>query len=230
MVYAGESIPAAFSRPRVSNTVEATLATRIETTISAAGVVVLNYYASLDSSCVAEVDTITIAAGSDGDLYAIAVSDDVLIQPQYAVHKMSAGQTAAQIATALAAQLNGFQTIKALAAADVITVTSEIPGRTLTISVADSTTPGNLTVAQTVAPSGTSIERKVAVAEVKPSVKDVAGNPEKNGTVSFLGRVFHMDTDGMTVLNPSAGFGLLGTDSLRTLDAFQTAAGIARST
>jgi hypothetical protein len=112
---------------------------------------------------VSQVNTITITAGSTGNDYLIGISDgtnDAIVS-----YVQQSGDTATVIAARLLEEINGVPSASALvsgtASANVLTLTSDLPGVTITYDVSGSTTPGNIVVAQTTAASGTAKMRKI---------------------------------------------------------------------
>lgn len=138
---------------------------RVRTQITEGGVVkdVLEAWADFGGA-VSQVNTMTITAGSTGDDYLIGVTagdDSAIIS-----YTQRSGDTATTIAARLLEEINGVPSASALvsgtAAANVLTLTSDLPGVTITYDVGGSTTPSNIVVAQTTAASGTAKMRKVA--------------------------------------------------------------------
>lgn len=110
----------------------------------------------------AQVDTLTLTAGTAGDIYALDIT--VGGTTESVEYVMMAGDTADDIAAAIAAEFSSADMTLAAAAAssNVVTVTSASPGSAATLDVTRSTTPGNIAVANTVAASGTGNSIKVA--------------------------------------------------------------------
>jgi len=107
-------------------------------------------------------DTVTVTAGSAGEIYALDIT--VGGTTESVDYVMMAGDTADDIAAAIAAEFSSADITLAAASVsgNVVTVTSASPGSTATLDVSRSTTPGNFAVANTVAASGTGNSVKVA--------------------------------------------------------------------
>ena len=137
---------------------------RVRTQITEGGVVkdVLEAWADFGGA-VSQVNTMTITAGSTGDDYLIGITaggNSAIVS-----HTQRSGDTATTIATRLLEEINGVPSASALvsgtAATNVLTLTSDLPGATITYDVSGSTTPSNIVVAQTTAASGTAKMRKI---------------------------------------------------------------------
>lgn len=116
---------------------------------------------------VAQVNTLTITAGTTGDDYIVDISNGTV--SAIATYTMQTGDTATIIASRIAEEINGLASTSALVSATVagavITITADNPGVAITYDVSESTTPANLVVAQTTASSG--VAKMGKVSEVK---------------------------------------------------------------
>lgn len=116
---------------------------------------------------VSQVNTVTLTAGSVGDDYILEVSDGT--NSAIVSYVQQTGDTATTIGARLLEEINGVPSVSDLISGavltNVLTLTADLPGVTITYDVSASTTPANLVVAQTTAASGTAKMRKVA--EVK---------------------------------------------------------------
>lgn len=141
-----------------------TAATKITTSIITEGgkeKTLVAYWTDFGGA-IAQVDTATVTAGIAGDIYQIAITSGATTE--FVEYVMNTGDTADDIAAALASEFNNSDVTLSAAtvASNVVTITSTNPGDVVTLDAAGSTTPANLVVANTVAASGTGNLVKVA--------------------------------------------------------------------
>jgi hypothetical protein len=219
-----------YDRPVSTPTTSTVLPLRVEADVDATGKTVINLYATLDPANVAEVNTVVITAGATGDIYTLTVVDNVLTTEYQASYKQRSGDTATTIAAALATQLNASPIVKATAATGTVTVTSEIPGRNVTLAKTDSTVATNLVITTTTPPSGTVLEKKVGTLEVTVGVLTGQADENNNGLVFFNGKdIWYTATSDVTIQKQTTTPGRIGSNSPLTLDAIQTANGVVRA-
>lgn len=122
---------------------------------------VVTYWADFGGAT-AQVDTATVTAGTVGDVYQIAITSGG--STEFVEYVQNTGDTADDIAEALAVEFSGTDVslAAAVASANVITLTGANPGDSITYDVTSSTTPANLAIASTTAASGTGNVVKVA--------------------------------------------------------------------
>lgn len=151
----------------------------------------IDQYISLDASAVPQVNTITIVAGTVGDVYSVNVQVDTLV---FAVaYIQQTGDNAAVIASRLGAFLDKFEFIETLIVGTLITITSNRPGMALTLSNAQSTNTANvdLTLIEAAVPSASGgatvgvLTRKVSTTRLVYGV-DVDGNPTIDTTIEWF--------------------------------------------
>lgn len=202
-----------------SSTTATTVKTRSEVeSVGTDGVTKQVFTITADDAAVANVYTVTVTAGSVDDVYYVKVVDNVNATPcPPAVYLQATGDTATTIANNLVQLLNANPLIRATNAAGVITVTSEYPGRELTITNTKSTTVGNVVISEVTPESGVATTRKLCDLYTKLITNDA-------GYVEVQGRVDTYDVDGSTVLT-TGSYGRVGSQHTKTLNAFQADAG-----
>lgn len=171
---------------------------------------------NLDPSAVEEVTTLTITAGVTNDLFAVTIAGDTYI------YKQKAGDTADIVATELAKRADANPKVKATAAANVVTLTGVVAGETLAITDGGSTTPANMTIAETTAASGTAKYRKLSEVVLLPGVDNQKFYP-----------MYTIKTGWFTGADPATEANQpVSTKTekyLVSLDAIQTTEGVARA-
>lgn len=221
----------AYARPAVTVTTDITVRKEIKVVTNNGNRLVaelwetLNVDSELASPAIANVLTITISQGSDGDIYSVVVDDGVGADEGYAFLQIGTPGAAA-IAAGLAKALDASPYVVATASAAVITVTGVIPGRDITLDVTNSTTAGNLVVAQVTAQSGTAVYRKMAELTVDFDIFSQSGSPQ-NGVQKCLAQIKWYNGEDPAVLERTGASTELG-NSIQTLDAVMTANGISR--
>lgn len=217
-----------FERPAAEQTVPTQLKVRTVASIDTNGVVAVDYFFGLNPDAVAEVHSATITVGATGDLYILETTDPTLTAPFTAVYRQRAGDTASLIAARLAERINLSPHVRATASAGIITLTSEFPGRDLTVGKAGSTDEAKIVLAVVTNASGTEVERRVARHESQMTVASNTTDPQRSGIPNVETRTFFYQVNGTTALNPNVEFRKVSTGNTVTLDAFQTDANILR--
>jgi hypothetical protein len=206
-----------YDRPTSAIVTATTLETDYQISFPSANTVRITQNLTLDPSAVAQVSTVTLSAGSNGD--DIAVHLTVGGTTWIYRHKKAAGDTVTTMAAFLATLINTNPNVAATSAAGVITITSAIPGQAFTLANTDSSTVGNVVIATTTANSGTTLHRKVVDLDVSFTV-----NTNKFPTVTLGGNWYNGAASPVVVLPVSN----LTTAGPRSIDTLQTDAGIPR--
>ena len=209
-----------YDRPKSVLTTAQNLATEYRLAATAeANQMLIDQWVSLDPDNVAQVTTITITAGADGDLYDLEVDDGV--NPDVYSYRQKGAMSATDIAMALARRLDLHPAIRATSANNIITATGVVPGVAITFDEANSTTPGNLIIADTTTANGTPLTRLISRTTINWQT-DPTGNPKVNYQTTFYNgnETPEVNNNGPLVE---------GKGSL-SLDNIQTANGIARPT
>lgn len=177
-----------YGRPRTSATLPVTLATSYEILPATdPNETSEDFYMDLDPDTVAQVSTITIAAGSTNDLYTVSIADGTTTNIY--TYRQEAADTATIIAASLAELLDLHPGVRVTSATNVITVTGVHGGVVITIDVSASTTPGNAVVATPTAAVGTPLFVKIATVTTTKILTEasagVNGYPRVIMSVSF---------------------------------------------
>jgi hypothetical protein len=172
---------------------------------------IVQQYLSLDPDNVAQQNTITITAGSDGDIYDVEI-DDGTNNDSYS-YRQTGTMSASAIATALAKRIDLHPGIRARAIGNVITAQAIIPGVTLVLDKSASTVPASVAIAETVAPVGTPLHRLISETKINWTT-DQAGLPKTNYQTTF----FNGATTSVVTNNGALfeGKGVLGLDQIQT--------------
>lgn len=208
----------AYDRPANSTVVATTLETDYQVSFPSANTVRITQNLTLDPAAVAQVSTVTLSAGSTGD--DIAVHLTVGATTWVYRHKKAAGDTVTTMAAFLAMLINTNPNVSATSSAGVITITSAIPGQAFTLANTDSTTAGSVVIATPTANSGTALHRKIVELDVAFTV-----NTNKFPTITLGGNWYNGAASPVVALPVS----VLTTSGPKSIDTYQTDAGIART-
>lgn len=207
-----------YDRPTSATVTATTLETDYQVSFPSANTVRITQNLTLDPAAVAQVSTVTLSAGSNGD--DIAVHLTVGSTTWVYRHVKAAGDTVTTMAAFLATLINTNPNVAATSSAGVITITSAIPGQAFTLANTDSTTVGNVVIATTTANSGTALHRKIVDLDIAFSV-----NPNKFPTITLGGSWYNGAASPVVALPVS----VLTTSGPKSIDAYQTDAGIPRT-
>ena len=213
-----------YDRPNSSAVTSTTLPSEFRKVTSTADTVKYEVYSTLDTDNVAQVDTITITAGTVTDVYAVEVDDGTTTR--VGAYIMQTGDTAAIIATRLAEVLDLHPGIQATATNDVITITSVIPGISVAYDNTQSTAVGNAVIANTTANAGTAIHRKMADFSVKRTLVTSGSGATKKDYESYQLTVAFYDGANPAVLVTTQG--PIALTSTLDLNSIQVDNGIAQ--
>lgn len=213
-----------YDRPNSSATTSTTLASEFRKVSSTADTVKYEVYSTLDPDNVAQVDTITITAGTASDVYAVEVDDGTT--SRVGAYVMQLGDTGAIIATRLAEVLDLHPGIVATATNNAITVTSIIPGVSVAYDKTQSTTVGNVIIANSVANAGTALHRKLADFSVKRTLVTTGTGDTKKDFESYQFSVNFYDGANPAVLVTAQG--PVSLTATTDLNSIQVASGIAQ--
>lgn len=208
----------AYDRPANSTVVATTLETDYQVSFPSANTVRITQNLTLDPAAVAQVSTVTLSAGVTGDDIAIhlTVSGTTWIYR----HKKAVADTVITMAAFLATLINTNPNVAATSSVGVITITSAVPGQAFTLANTDSTTVGNVVIATTTANSGTALHRKIIELDVAFTV-----NTNKFPTITLGGNWYNGAASPVVALPVS----VLTTSGPKSIDTYQTDAGIART-
>ena len=207
-----------YDRPANSTVVATTLETDYQVSFPSANTVRITQNLTLDPAAVAQVSTVTLSAGSTGD--DIAVHLTVGATTWVYRHKKAAGDTVTTMAAFLAMLINTNPNVSATSSTGVITITSAIPGQAFTLANTDSTTAGSVVIATPTANSGTALHRKIVELDVAFTV-----NTNKFPTITLGGNWYNGAASPVVALPVS----VLTTSGPKSIDTYQTDAGIART-
>lgn len=208
-----------YLRPRASSTTSTELAQSYQVDSPQANRLMVIWNSNLDPNAIAQVDTLTVTAGTVGNSYSVGVTVDSDLE-LYEIAQET-GDTATEIAVRLAALINTHPGVSASADTGVITVTGAVPGQAVTLDVSGSTTPGNLVIANVGAAAGTAIVGRIATFQLDFTYVS-GGIPKLTVSPAFY--------DGMAG-NPVALTSQPGSATIqgsKSLDAIQTANGVSR--
>lgn len=189
----------------------------------------VEWWQELDPAAVAEVSTVTITAGTDGDYYTVSV-DDGTTSEAYTYQQVT-GDDADAIASKLAKRLDLHPGIRAEidgTTANQINVTGVVAGTALAIDESASTTALNVTVAETTAASGTAKHGHLGTFRLTFGSRTVGGTvPKTYPQVSVTGDWYDADTvSPPATVTTTISARLLEGD--KTFDEIQTANGVDR--
>lgn len=218
-----------FNRPKLSTTAPATVLAEYRLASPAENQAKIEQYISLDPAAVSQQSTVTIAAGTVGDIYAITVGGDApptagssssTLASQTYLYKQKTGDTPTIIAKALAALIDSDPRVTASSSTGTITVTGAVSGLAFTLDNTGSTTVGNVTI---------------------PPVTRAASGSVKHVKVVDIALVFDVSSDGLPTCNISVQWFtgdatsvafqapvLYSAKGPRSIDTMQVANGIPR--
>lgn len=211
-----------YNRPRTSQDVETTLNTSYQLLpATVPNETSEDVYFDLDPATVAQVDTLTVSAGVADDLYTVSINDGTTTD--IFTYRQETDDTPTIIAASLARLLDLHPGVRVTSALGVITSTGVHGGEVITYSVATSTTPGNIVVANTTAASGTPLYVKVATISTR---KELTTSDINSGFPRLTMETVYYDGSPTTpvVQNSKSVY----TTGPVNLDKMQTDNGIAR--
>ena len=207
-----------YDRPANSTVVSTKLETDYRISFPSLNTVRITQNLALDPAAVSQVSTVTLAAGSTGD--DIAVHLTVGATTWVYRHKKVAGENVTTMAAFLATLINTNPYVAATSIVGVITITSAMPGQAFTLANTDSSTVGNVVIATPTANYGTVLHRKIVELDVVFTV-----NANKFPAITLGGKWYNGAASPVIALPVS----VLTTSGPKSIDAYQTDAGIPRS-
>lgn len=178
----------------------------------------IKQYMTFDPDAVAQVDTVGISLGAEGDYYVIE-ADDGVVSEAYA-YRQTANDTASTVASKLAQRIDLHPGVRAIASDSSIILTGVVPGLPIAYDNSDSTNSTNITLMSNTAPFGTPNFGLVTDAIVKFEI-GASGYIKLTVSGGFY--------DGMTTPTKVNALGPLTAKSSITVDSMQTIRGVERT-
>lgn len=207
-----------YNRPRnaIANNLPASMSFSYD---SGTGKGKVTWELTLDPANVSQLTQVTITAGTAGDLYRINIDGENYI------YEMQSGETAADIATALAKRIDIDAAVYATVNSGVtnqIDIKGVVPGTAITINNTGSTNTANLTLVTPTAASGTPKHRKIAEVMIDTKITPDTYYPAIDMTTQF----YNGDDPATTASQAATS----RTETYRTsIDTIQTTEGVPRT-